>query len=117
MSYHTIAVTALTILNGQTDSSILYAQPDFRDGDTLKLYAPGTMPETVKVYVSPVGSPSSPPQASDWRILSTDSGTDTVLSAGHALSLDLPAFKAIKLVAGGAVAADRVIAVTKGVWA
>lgn len=117
MSYHTIAASPLTIASGQTDSNVLYAEPDFRDGDTLKLYAPGTMPETVKVFVSPVGTPASPPSASDWRILSTDSGTDTVLSAGHALSLDLPAFKALKLVAGGAVAADRVVAVTKGVWA
>lgn len=117
MSYHTIAVSPLTIPNSGTDSNILYAHSDFRDGDSLKLYAPGTMPETVKVYVSPVGEPGSPPSASDWRILSTDSGTDTVLSAGHAISLDLPAFKAIKLVAGGAVAADRAITVTKGVWA
>ena len=117
MSYHTIALPDLVIANGATDSNILYAQPHFRDADTIKLYGPTVMPETVTVYVSPVGSEASPPAAGDWRVLVNDSGANVTVPAGKAISIDLPSYGAIKLVASGAVAAARTIAATKGMWA
>lgn len=116
MSSHVIVVQDLVIPNGATDSNILYAQPDYRDGDGITIFAPGVLPETVILYASPVGSPDAPPSASDFCAVQRN-GVDFTVPQGKAETLDMLPYKAIKLVANGAVAGTRTFKVNKLVWA
>jgi hypothetical protein len=116
MSSHVVKVTDLVIPNGQTDSNIIYATRDFQDADGITIFSPAVMPETVTVYVSPVGEPNSPPSASDFRALQT-ANADQTLAAGKAETIILLPYKAIKVVASAAVAADRTFNVNKLMWA
>ena len=116
MSSHVVKVTDLVIPSGSTESNVLYSKSDYQDGDGLTFFSPAVMPETITIYVSPVGDPSNPASPSDFRALQFNS-TDQTLQAGKAETITLLPYKAIKLVASAAVAADRTIQVNKLIWA
>jgi hypothetical protein len=102
----------MVIANGATESNELLAKRDFQDADGITIFSPTVMPETVTVYVSGVENPSS----SDYRALQRND-LDFTLAAGKAETIALLPYKAIKLVASAAVAADRTFQVNKLFWA
>jgi hypothetical protein len=98
----------LTIANGQTVSNVLsgagVVQAALGSANVTTIFTPATLPETVNVEVAPVINP----QAADWKRLQWQPGTDLVLAAARAVNIPLiAAFKALRIVASGAVAADR----------
>lgn len=122
MSLHVIAMPDLVIPNTQTDSNILYAAgaptapnmatsgEGFRDADSITIYAPDVLAETVTVQVD-----STEPVATNFNPLSRG-GADVTIPAGKAITLELLSFKALKLVAGVGVAGTKTFKVTKSVW-
>lgn len=100
-------VTNLVIAAAATESNALTAG-ELADAETLTIFAPGTLPEAVRIQVSNTNSPA----AADWRDLD-EGGGDIVIGAGQARSVDLVAFKAIRLLAAAGVAAERVFNVNK----
>lgn len=108
MSSHIVALTTLTIPNGQQNSNELYLT-DYRDADSLTIFGPAVLPEVVTVQIAPNKSPV----AADWADLQRPIGTDLAISAGNATTIELPSFSAIRVRAGAAVAADRVFPVNK----
>lgn len=122
MSQHVFALPDLVIPNTQTDSNVLYAAgaptapnmattgDGFRDADSITIWGPDTLPETVTVHVD-----STEPQATNFNPLSRG-GSDVTIPAGKAFTIELISFKALKLVAGVGVAAQRTFKVTKTVW-
>ena len=102
-------VTNLVIPNAAQASNELNGS-DLRDADSITIFAPGTLPEAVRVQIAHVGSPV----AADWRDLDQGSG-DIVIAAGQAISIDFTAFSKLRLFAAAAVAAERVFNVNKAV--
>ena len=122
MSLHIIAMPDMVIANGATDSNIAYAAGSptapnmattgdgFRDADSITIYAPDTLPETVTIHVD-----SSEPAATNFDPLQRG-GADVTVPAGKAVTLDLISFKAMKLVSGVGTGGIRTFKVTKAVW-
>lgn len=93
----------LTIASGQTTSNELLAWRSYGQSAGMILYSPSTLPETVKIEVTPNGT--------NWyNIQDGDPLADvTVPAAGKAMYFDrLVLAHGIRLVATGAVGADRV---------
>lgn len=90
----------ITILNGQTDSPELDLAAMFPASRlSLMIIAPGTLPESVGIRVSPaVGGTYAAVQSA---------GDDIVLPAGKATSVSPIVAGALKLVAGAGVGDDR----------
>lgn len=103
----TVPVTNLVIANGATASNELGIE-HVADAESLTIFAPGTLPETVKIQVADNSSPVS----ADWRDLDQGAG-DVTVGAGQAISIDFTAFRKLRLLANGAVAAERVFNVNK----
>ena len=95
----------LTISNGGTVSDALGFN-DLRFLDQVTIYAPETLAETVTVEVAGLRVPA----ATDWKDFA-EAGTPVTLTAGEALTIPDVAFMGLRLVAGSAVAADRVFRV------
>ena len=101
MASHDHAIT-LTIASGGT--SIEYIDRKMSQAVAAVLYCPATLPETVTVYVAAKAA-SAP-----TYVKLQNSGADITGAAGKAIPFPAGApgaFEAIKLLAGGAVAADR----------
>lgn len=101
----------LTILSGQTSSAQLdvlgigsagVAKTAFATLLDLIVFGPTTLPEAVNIQVSWLEAPT----ASDWSDLYI-AGSKVVIPAGGAASIPSGAFRAIRVLAGGAVGADR----------
>lgn len=108
MAKHLHDLGTLSILNGQTVSNALsgagVVQATLGSLASMVIFTPATLPETVNVEVAPILSPS----AGDWKRLQWQPGTDLVLAAAKAVNIPLTAgFRAFRLVAQGAVAAQR----------
>lgn len=103
-----VGVNALTIANGQTASGTL-GRTLLRWASEITFYAPATMPETVTVQVSRDPDATSPL----WQNYQ-EGGADITLSAGDATTIAPPALGGLRLSAGTAVAADRVVGVMIG---
>ena len=96
--------TTLTILSGATESAELNLAADgTRWGKDLVFFSPGTLPETVKVHLARV-------VGGTYAILEVG-GSDVALVANKAQLLTGLAAGALKLVATGAVAANRVFTI------
>lgn len=100
MARHHHGPVTLTIPNTQTES----AEIKGRDGtlwvgqaDRIVVQAPDTLPETVNVHVAPSESPA----AGDYVV------RGAAVPVNSELIVDGGGAKAMKLVAGGAVAGDR----------
>lgn len=111
MSGQVVSLTDLVVSNGQTLSNALIASRDFRDADSLTLFAPGTLPETATVQVG-----YDEDTAGTWYPLFR-SGADVALPAGKAITIELPSFRRLRISLSGAAGADRTIRITKGFWA
>ena len=111
MSGFVINLDDLVIANGQTASNVLIARLHYRDAFTLTFYSPATLPETVTLQASNTEDGSS-----GWFNVSR-AGADFLMTIGKALTLEEPNYTALRLLAGGAVAAQRTFKVTKEVWA
>lgn len=108
MPRHRMVLPDLVIASGQTASNAI----DLAAGVNTKIalgtlvdfivYAPSTLPETVSVQISYLESPT----ASDWSTVYV-SGADVTVPAGKAVVVPVGAAAALRLLAGGAVAADR----------
>jgi hypothetical protein len=121
MSLHVIALPDLVIPNAGTDSNILLAHglptapnmattgDGFRDADSITIFAPDTLPETVTVQVD------SSETAVNFNPLFRGAA-DVTVPAGKAITIELLSFKALKVVAGAGVAAQRTFKVNKNVW-
>ena len=94
----------ITIASGQTKSSA-YALTDRNAMGpvALLIIAPETLPETVTVCCPRIGG------TTEAKI--QDGGTDLVIAADEAIQIIEITARSIILVAGGAVAADRVFEV------
>jgi hypothetical protein len=108
MARSTHDLGTLSIANGQTVSNVLsgagVVQAALGTANVFNFFTPATLPETVNVEVAPFIAP----QAADWKRLQWQPGTDLALAAAKAVNVPLiAAFKAIRLVAQGAVAAQR----------
>lgn len=122
MGQHMFALPDLVIPNGTALSNVLTATgaptapnmatdgAGFRDADSISIAAPATLPEATTVQVSMDES-----GAEGWHNL-VRGGADVTIAAGKAVTVELISFKAIRLSAGGNVAAQRTFKVTKGVW-
>lgn len=120
MGQHQFPLPDLVIPSGQTDSNVLLATgrptapamatsgDGFRDADSITISAPDTLPETVTVHVDTDES------AVNFNPLFR--GADVTIGAGKAVTIDLISFRALKLVAGAGVAAERRFEVNKAVW-
>lgn len=104
---HTAFVTNLVIAAAATESNVLTVA-DIRDAESIAIFAPAVLPETVKVQIAN----SASPVAADWRDLDEGAG-DIVIAAGQARVLDFLSFMALRLQAGVGVAAERVFNVNK----
>jgi hypothetical protein len=100
------------IASGQTESNAFLASRDFRDADSITIWGPDTLPESVTVHVAD----NEAPAASDYAALSRG-GADVTIPANKAITVELPSFRAMKLVAGAAVGAERRFKVNKGFFA
>lgn len=104
-----ISLGTLTIALGATESNEI----SLNDGVQSKIalgtlvdlvvFAPSTLPETVTVQLSWLDRPAT----TDWRVAYV-AGADVTVPAGKAVSVPMAAMKALRLQAGGAVAAARV---------
>ena len=96
--------TTLTIASGATQSEELNLKDNAaRRVKTLNIRAPATLPETVTVHLS---------EATGGTYAALQSGgSDITLPANRVTIVPGLAEGAIKLVAGGAVAADRVFTI------
>lgn len=103
---HTYTIrSAYTIGSGTTDgATILLSYYYF--AKQLVITAPATLPETITVQVSEDGG-------STWAPLDIGSG-DVTIAAGVELTIENHGWTAIRLVSGGATAADRTF-IVKGV--
>lgn len=109
MSGQIVSMGTLSIAAGQTDSAALLATRDFREADSISIFAPAVLPETVTLQ----GAPNESPAAGDWMTVSRG-GADVSVPAGKVVTIELPSFKALRLHAGGAVAAQRDFPMNKG---
>jgi hypothetical protein len=80
----------------------------YRDADSITVFSPDTLPETVTLHVADV-------EGGNFNPLSRG-GADVTFAAGKASTLELISWKAMKLVASGAVGAERRFKVNKSVW-
>jgi hypothetical protein len=107
MAKHLHNVGTLSIPSGQTASQTYAVSSALGPLESLVFFTPATLPETVTVQASPIANPA----ASDWKTLQltgTGAATDVTLAAGKAVSVALVAgFRAIRVVAGVGVAAQR----------
>jgi hypothetical protein len=113
MALTRVIKTTLTILSGQTLSNVLNSWNTFGNSAGCIMYSPATLPETVKITISPTTNAVS----GDGSFIQIQDGSPladvTVPAAGKALYFDrLVLAGSIQLVAGTAVAADRVFPVT-----
>lgn len=97
----------VVIANGQTSSNTVSAALVYEDAMTIGLQAPATLPETVTIYVSQDGT--------NWNALYDGSTTVLAPLATYAASYPVFPWKYFKLVAGGAVAAERIFKMSKSV--
>ena len=94
----------LTIPNGQTTSNVL-TKRNLQQARSLVIGAPATLPETVSIEVAFVdGTPAN------WQQLQSNAA-DIIIAADKAVVLTHVPFVQLRLVAGGAVAADRIFSV------
>lgn len=102
----------LTISNGQTTSAWKSAA-EYEDAIAIGIEAPGTLPEAITIEVN-----SERDGTGTSATYQNDSGADYAgPAAGKArVYPTLPSFKAFRLKAGGAVAADRIFKISK-LWA
>lgn len=119
MSLHTLSMPDMVIPNGATESNVLTASglaagemvssgDGYRDAESITFFAPDTLPETVTLYTADVpGGNFNPLQRA---------GADVTFPAGKSITVDSLSFKAMKLVAGGAVGAIRTFKLNKSVW-
>lgn len=94
----------LTIANGQTESQeLLLEQNGVRRAKIIQISGPTTLPETVTVHLGDgVGG--------TYKALSSG-GSDFTIPAAKTVSLPTIVKSTLKLIAGGAVGADRVFIV------
>lgn len=106
----------ITIPNGtaQPDRA-LYSNEDFRDADGITIFCPTTLPETVELHMS-WKSNAVITTATDWRLCYRDGAVVTMV-AGMAITVPLPFCMALKLMATGNTAGDRVFYFVKGIMA
>jgi hypothetical protein len=72
--------------------------------NSMVIYSPSTLPETITIQAAP----NTNPQAADWKTLQWQPGTDVTIPAGKAVNVPLVGgVKALRIHAGGAVAAQR----------
>lgn len=102
----------LTILSGQTSSSPI-SSSYYHDAASLIIYAPTTLPETVKVEVH--YNPDATGAEADWKNLVDSAGVDipSPLADKARWYPEIPPTGAFRLTAGGAVGSDRLFRVTK----
>lgn len=94
-------VHVLTIPSGQTASNAVVIGGWLR---ACSIFAPGTLPETVTVQIEPTAT------GTDFKTLRSGAA-DVEVPAGKAVIIMEGVYKQIRLLAGGAVAADRVFSV------
>ncbi len=105
MARHLHRFGTLTIASGQTQSQAYAVQSALGSLIDLLVFAPATLPETVRVQVAPIAAP----QAADWKDLQVGvPGANMTIAAGVAQMVPAGGMAAIRLVSGVAVAADRV---------
>lgn len=121
MGMHQMPLPDLVIASAGTDSNILLSAgaptapnmattgDGFRDADSITIFAPDTLPETVTVHVDSAES------AVNFNPLQRG-GADVVIAAGKAVTIELISFKALRLISGVGTAATRTFKVIKGVW-
>ena len=103
MSGMAVAVDPLVILNTGTISSTL-GRALVRHIEGVEFFAPATLPETLTVQVTHDGGTT-------WVPHQDSAGADITLTAAKATIVRPIACNGIRLVAGGAVAAERSIGV------
>lgn len=111
MGQHSFPLPDFVIANAATESGVLrdYLDGDgFRDADSITIHAPDVLAETVTVQVADVAGGNFNPLSRG--------GADVTIPAGKSVTIELLSWKAMKLVAGVAVAAARTFKVTKSVW-
>ena len=92
------SIPDLVILSGATESGALSGI--FENARAITIWSPDTLPETVTVHSAPESTADFDPHQSG--------GADITLPAAKATTIDLAGtIGSLKLVAGGAVAADR----------
>lgn len=99
-------IAILTIASGATASNAV-SRVTMDGMESLGIYAPTTLLESVKVQVAPTESPV----AGDWKALKSG-GADVTLPADSCTVLSERPFGALRLLAAAAVAADRVFQVS-----
>ena len=108
MPRHRIALPDLVIANGQTASNAISLTAGINTKIGLGtlvdfiVFGPATLPETVAVQISDIETPS----ASDWYTVYIN-GSDVTVPAGKAVVVPVGAAAALRLLAGGAVGAER----------
>lgn len=95
---HSKDIGPLTIESGQTSSATSIGYEILRQYDELIIYAPATLAETVNPQVSYDGT--------NFRVLRSG-GSSVAVAANGADVVLMSAFKALRLTATGAVAAQR----------
>lgn len=110
MSGHVAKLDDLVVLAGQTGSNVLVARTSYRDAITLAVYGPNGLAETATVQGSDTEDGSS-----GWFNIQSN-GADLTVGANKVAEVD-PVYKAIRILLGGAAAAQRTFAVTKQFWA
>lgn len=99
----TIPLGPITILSGQTIGEILFLPGGIPIRNGIIINAPTTLPETITMWVATRG----PGGVADWKILRVG-GADVTIVADRANYVPVHGIFGIRLVAGVAVAADRV---------
>ncbi len=103
MSGTAVGVDPIVIESGQTISVNTLGRALVRHIEGVEFYAPATLPETVTVQVTSDGGAT-------W-VAHQEAGADITLIAAKATIVRPIACNGIRLVAGGAVAAERSIGV------
>jgi hypothetical protein len=96
----------LTIANGATDSNII-AERSLASARQLIIYTPAVLPETVTLQFGALEDVA----AGDMRDVRVNGSAPLTLRANSAEIVDAPGARAVRAVAGAAVAAERVFTV------
>lgn len=111
MSSHVVPLDDIVVASGQTASNVLTARTHYRDADSITFFGPATLPETATLQSSDTEDGSS-----GWFNVSRG-GVDVTIPAGKAVTLELPSFRAIRVLLSGAAGATRTFKVNKGFFA
>jgi len=103
-------IATLTIGNGNQASNVILAEA-FAHFNDIMIFGPATLPETVDLQLSAEDKAAASYVDADFRTAQSPPGTDVVINAGCCTSTDRPTGYALRVYAGGAVAADRVFQV------